>query len=430
MAFLPVIISLGFGLLSILTFYTRGTFIEDWLSDIVPLLKYSDADSGRSLLNVITAGSISITVFSFSMVMVVLSQAANTYSPKILDGLIKDKRPQLILGLYIGTVVFCLPQMLVIGEDGETTNIPALAMTIAILLALLNMFIFIQFIDYVSKSVKPAEICKRIYKRVVNHLGKDKTVKKMDNGAQQSYEPVHVSLKWKSEKATKSGYFQGVDYQRLFDFCEKKDCVIKLVPRIGDYVLKDSDLVKFSGPDDLGKEECKTIHDCFFFYTIEDIERNIFYGYRQLAEVVVKAMSPGINDIGTARIGVDFLTDLVGLFDEVKTHYAILNKSGKPRVVLNPIELEVMFEMCFDEIRIYSRQDKNLMYALLRSCHLLLESHPKSQKMHHCVRVFSDKIVADLKAKKPLADTAYLMNYYDEKVKPLLGTDKRRFVLF
>ena len=61
--------------------------LKDYLSDFL----VRDPDNARVILGTVTAGVISLMVFSFSMVMVVLNRASATLSPRVLPGLISIK---------------------------------------------------------------------------------------------------------------------------------------------------------------------------------------------------------------------------------------------------------------------------------------------------------------------------------------------------
>lgn len=60
-----------------------------------------DASTARNILSVVAGGIISLTVFSFSMVMIVLNQAASQMSNRVLTRLIGNKFQQVVLGIYI-----------------------------------------------------------------------------------------------------------------------------------------------------------------------------------------------------------------------------------------------------------------------------------------------------------------------------------------
>lgn len=125
-AFLPAIIALLFlglsWLMILLDFSDAGKNIKSQL----PWLSLKDASTARSIISAIAAGIISLTVFSFSMVMIVLNQAASQMSNRVLDKLIGNKSQQWVLGFYIGTIVYALFLLSTIRDIDTGLHVPAL----------------------------------------------------------------------------------------------------------------------------------------------------------------------------------------------------------------------------------------------------------------------------------------------------------------
>ncbi|MGB0176027.1 MAG: DUF2254 domain-containing protein [Owenweeksia sp.] len=417
-AFYPFILSTLFICMSLVIILIGTKPSDEWLRGMLPIFEESSVEAARTLLSVLITGMFTLTVFSFSMVMVVLSQAANNYSPKVLDGLLKDKRPQLILGFYIGGLLFCLPLLMNLTDAGEDASISVTGIFLALVCAIIDLFLFIRFIHYISSSVKPAEVSRSIYKRTYERWKE----RKSEHLPRAEYldEPVEHELTFKDELAGRSGYYQGVDEKRLLHLCTQHNITVSVYPQIGDYVLKNSPLFRIADERDTDEQLLRKLHDAFLFYNIEDIENNLFYGYRQLTEVAAKALSPGINDIGTARICIDFLIDLMSLFVQQPLQFGLKDENGNLRILYNPICLHDLFELCLDEIRLCGRTDKNIVDALIHGCILLLRQTGQSPKMKEEVQHFAAKIRKDLEEGKYLDDTGYLLKQYDQYLEPLL----------
>ena len=111
-AFFPAIIALGFILLSWgmleIDFSNWGKQLKSGLSWI----SLKDASTARSIISTIAGAIISLTVFSFSMVMIVLNQAASQMSNRVLTSMIENRFQQIVLGfLYWHYCVFvCFTQ--------------------------------------------------------------------------------------------------------------------------------------------------------------------------------------------------------------------------------------------------------------------------------------------------------------------------------
>ena len=118
-AFYPTLLAfLGFNL-AFFMLYLEGKGISDNLIEVMPQLIVEKGDTALTIMSACIGGLISMMVFSFSMVMLLLSQASNNYSPRLLPGLISDKRHQLILGVYLATILYNIFILFAIESNNE-----------------------------------------------------------------------------------------------------------------------------------------------------------------------------------------------------------------------------------------------------------------------------------------------------------------------
>ena len=73
-AFYPALISIGFLLLSVLMLELDFSEAGKHLKSQLKWISLRDASTARTILGTVAGGIISLTVFSFSMVMILLSQ--------------------------------------------------------------------------------------------------------------------------------------------------------------------------------------------------------------------------------------------------------------------------------------------------------------------------------------------------------------------
>ncbi len=126
-AFIPAIIAIGFLLLSWgmleIDFSPWGKQLKGGLS----WLSLKDASTARSIISTVAGALISLTVFSFSLVMIVLNQAASQMSNRVLTSMIENRFQQVILGFYIGTIVYALFLLSTIRDINSGIYVPALS---------------------------------------------------------------------------------------------------------------------------------------------------------------------------------------------------------------------------------------------------------------------------------------------------------------
>lgn len=305
-AFYPSLIAILLFLLSLLllnleTAETTTFFIENF-----NYLVISDPDTARAILGTMIGGILSLMVFSFSMVMVLLNQASSNFSPRLLPGLISDKRNQIVLGTYLGTIIYNIMVLISIVSDSDKYTINGLSILGGIILGILCLCMFIFFIHSISTGIQINYILDKIYsqsKKRIDHL---------INQEERNLDPIYDESKsWRTFKSKKAIYYQGVDLDGLKDMAEKHKVNVKVMPFKGKYILPNTSILKYD--KDLSEDEISTLNGFVIYSNNHQVEDNYILGIKQMAEVGVKAMSPGINDPGTAVMTIDYLTELLAL---------------------------------------------------------------------------------------------------------------------
>ena len=95
-AFYPTVLAIWGVFFAFLMMYFESLGISKYLLDKAPVLVVDNGNTALTILSALISGLISVIVFSFSMVMLLLSQASSNYSPRLLPGLISNKKHQII----------------------------------------------------------------------------------------------------------------------------------------------------------------------------------------------------------------------------------------------------------------------------------------------------------------------------------------------
>ncbi len=359
-AFYPAFIGLLFLAVSYLTisfdFSEAGKQIK---SSLPPYTSLKDASTARSIISAITSGLISLAVFSFSMVMIVLSQAASNLSNRVLNRLIGNRFQQVVLGVYIGTIVYSLFLLSTIRDIDSGIYIPALSTYLLILLTIFDIFLFIYFIHYITQSIKYDVIIHRVY---------DDTREVMESACLLSRRPAEpIALVGQHfVAANSSGIYEGFDSSSLVSIADEYDCVFSTLHTPGTFILQGLPVVQVSKaiPKEAGDKVARALR----VNDSESINENFFYGLRQLSEIAMKALSPGINDPGTAIIA---LQALAKLFAYRLTHFpdnVVRNDDDQVRILIQELTFDKMFANTIKPIWDYGKEDRLVQHELF---HLL-----------------------------------------------------------
>ncbi|MGB8704974.1 MAG: DUF2254 family protein, partial [Gillisia sp.] len=96
----------------------------------------------------------------------------------------------------------------------------------------------------------------------------------------------------------------------------------------------------------------------------ELVADNYVLAFKQITEIIVKAMSPGINDPGTAINGIDYLTELFALRMHKKDH-VIVKREDTHYIKINSVSFRELLYNVMASIRTYCKHDIILIQKLL-----------------------------------------------------------------
>ncbi|MEO7080436.1 MAG: DUF2254 family protein, partial [Flavobacteriales bacterium] len=199
-------------------------------------LSLKDASAARAIISTIAAGIITLTVFSFSMVMIVLNQAASQLSNRLLDRMIGNRFQQLVLGAYIGTIVYALLLLSTIREHDTGSSVPALSTYLLILAAVADIILFIYFLHFITQEVKYEVIIAKIEEETYDTM---RSQCPLDIVPEEDPQPA-LSFE---VRADRSGVYEGSDMKDLMHFCVENDLAVEFPHLPGTFILRGTPLL-------------------------------------------------------------------------------------------------------------------------------------------------------------------------------------------
>ena len=356
-AFYPAVLSVLMLVLAWLCVFMDTISMGTAIAEKLDFLSVEDNETARSLLSSLVGGLISLMVFSFSMVMIVLNQAATNYSPRVLPGLVSQREHQLVLGLYLGTIGYTLALLSNVGSEIFGAEVPRFAILMNIFLGFICIIAFVYFIHTISTVIQIGNIIESLHRGTRRSLIRELSSGKYEQGS-IVFNDVHQVKAWQS------GYFFRINEANFISGAEKFDLQAKLLIREGIYVLDGEPILEVNQP--IKEEIIHLVKDSVIFRHQENIENNYFHGFKQITEVAVKALSPGINDPGTALQAINYLSDLFNILMRLKGERVVKRSDGKPGLVYLPVPFLEIFHLCVSGIRNYAEKDVAVQVKLIK----------------------------------------------------------------
>ena len=382
-AFYPVLISSLYAILGAAMLAFEKTSMASSIRDHLPS-GLTDPDSAREILGTLITSIVSLTVFSFSMVMVVLNGAAARLTPRVLPGLISDTRNRIILGIYLGSTLYYLLLISTINKN-QPTDLPSFGLLVALLMGILSLAMFVVFIRSVSQSIQVDWVLSQLYNGAYANLEKRK--KRLAKAA-----PPPDDTDWWCIPAIRPGYLRAVNERRLGKLLSKRNLTAVIQVEPGFFLVEGHPLIRFSEP--LSDEEQDEATDCFDFHNNEFASANVSYGMRQMAEIAVKAISPAINDPGTAMRAINLIGVLLQRIGGVPPFDVGCFDHGQPRLYSPQLAMQRTLETVIAPIRVYASHDPLVIITLLQCLKNTLHDSPSGEQIeaiHDEIRALRDQ---------------------------------------
>ena len=372
-AFYPVLISVGFLILAFSLAWLERLEAFVKLKEYISEFIIKDTETAKTILSTLIGGIISLTVFSFTMVMVVLSQASSNFSPRLLPGLISNRRHQIILGVYIGTLVFCMINLISLGATSAESKHFGLAVMIASLLGVLCLGLFVSFIHSISRAIQIENIVNQIFEDSEAYLKK-----KIENNY-DPYDSASISTKnWKVIHLDRTGYYRGFEVSLLNNSLKKKKNRIEIIPHIDQFLWQGEPI--FRVENEISREEQDSLLFALRISSDRHGPTTTISGMIKLMEIAVKALSPGINDPGTAIDAVIKLGSLLHMMTRTPNTYLEEIHNCDLTLIRNNILFSKLMRVIIQPIRFYAKKDNLVLHELVRALKYVTESTDITEK--------------------------------------------------
>lgn len=311
--FIPALITLGAVALFFVTQYLDQLTQTDLT--VLPVVFSGGPTAARAVLAAIAGGIISVTGTIFSLTIVTLQLASSSYTPRVLSNFTADRGAQVVLGTFIATFLYSLLVLRIIrSSEGEGSAFnPVISMTVAVVLAVLCVALLIYFIAHIVNLIQSSTIV------LMAHEDAMKTVANLDDlsdaPAEDPPDPEDrpelrdlLAGEPYSVMARESGYVQYLDADAVVEAVTggapgKETTVVELPFGPGFFVAAGIPVARIWPSHRLRSEE--KLLDAFYFGKERSFRQDFAFGLRQLADIALKGLSPGVNDPTTAMQAMD-----------------------------------------------------------------------------------------------------------------------------
>jgi len=311
--FLPSLMVLGSVVLATALIEADSAWSDRWL-DQWPRLFGVGADGARQMLSTLAGSTMTVMGVTFSMILVALALASSQYTSRILRNFMRSGVTQVTLGIFAGIFAYCLIVLRTI-RGGEAEFVPSLAVSFAFFLALGGVGTLIFFIHHIASSIQASSIIASIAHETIaaiDRLFPEKLGHEPDEdeGMDQMLRSLDERT-WYAVPAAVSGYIQSVDDDALLGLARDRKTIVRMEHGVGAFVVQDAALASLALTYPPDQEMIAALNKAYCISCHRTVEQDPSFGIRQIVDMALKALSPGVNDTSTAVMCVDYLTAIL-----------------------------------------------------------------------------------------------------------------------
>ncbi|HLL00585.1 MAG TPA: DUF2254 domain-containing protein [Myxococcaceae bacterium] len=274
-----------------------------WFSRYLP----GTPDSGREMLIAMAAALATMLAVAASMTMVTVQLASAQITPRLLRRFLSDPITQRMLGFFLATVTYLLLVLGTLGSSQEgqaQAPLPLLSLAVAMVLTLVCLMLLPGLLHHAARSVEVASVISSVGREIISALRGMRYHPDAELGPERPGpdEPPTVLT------AEQTGYLQLIDEPRLLSALPPGTQTVRLEVRPGDFLFPGLPLVSIWPRVSLEPRQHERLHAALAVGRERTLQQDVLYGVRQLVDMALKALSPGINDVTTALMVVNELS--------------------------------------------------------------------------------------------------------------------------
>lgn len=317
-----------------------------WVGPFLPkqLPQAVGSKAVNDILSIIASSMLTVTTFSLGILVSATAAAASSATPRVTSLLLEDSTSQRALSTFLGAFLFSLVGLIALNTDLYDEGGRFVLFVATLCMVAIIVITLLRWIDHLAKLGRMGETINRVEKAAVTAYRAHRRSPLLGGAPAKPVPKGAIAV-----RHNRIGYLQHLDIGSLADFSDCIDADIFVNRRPGHYCDPSRPIAWIAIRDTAATFDAEQAQQVINAFTLGDrrsFEQDPRFGLIALSETGSKALSPGINDPGTA---IDVLATFVRVLatpakeeDEkpaAEVHY--------PRIYMLALEEEEIIEAAF-----------------------------------------------------------------------------------
>jgi uncharacterized membrane protein len=268
----------------------------------------SDPTTAATFAGAIAAATLAFVAVVFATTLVAIQLAASQYSPRAVRVFIRSRVTRVTLGLFLATFVFSLIVLVSNRASVAPAKQFAPVVSVSTLLALIlaTVFGFVAYLHGVVRLMRVQYLLETIATETRRAI-------------LENFPPASAYVEVEPPRADPSphrichtgtaGVITATDLHGLAELCRQKECWLELTVGVGEYLAHGTLIALVHG----GDLQDRDVTRFFLIRGERTFVQDPAFGFRQLVDTAIRALSPAVNDPTTGVQAIDRICDLLAI---------------------------------------------------------------------------------------------------------------------
>ncbi len=348
-----------------------------------PLGVTSTVASARAVLGTVAGATITVAGIAFSVSLLVIQQASSQYSPRVLHGLFRDPFNKRVIGVTVGTFAYCLIILRAVrsplDQQGDAV-IPNISVALGVVLGITSILATIAFISHNAHAMEISEILAVITADAVGAVRRERAATETLPESPRPRPDVTPAAPGHTVRFERDGWIQLLDHRALLETVPE-GTTVRLDTAPGHYAISGAPLCTVWPVPDNADETSRRMLAATKIGETRTLQQDARYGVRQLADVALRALSPGVNDPTTAQDAIYHLGSVLREFLVSAPPARDLEYEGRRLVLHGDENYDALLTLAFEEIRQSAATQPKVCEYLVAGIGLVGTSLPPERRL-------------------------------------------------
>lgn len=333
-----------------------------------------DPSTSMTVMGTLAASMFTLIVFVCSALLISVQLASASLTPRFISLVFRNPSIKLSLTLFVFTFTLTLAALLRI-----KSTVPMLTAYIACYCCVLSLGVFIYLVDEVGRALRPSGAL-----TLVARLGRDviKNVYPRLLSGSPDQVPELSSLIDGLPKLTilnpREGVVLAFDIKGLVSLAQRTDCVIEMVPQVGDLVAAEQPLFRIFGEGEM--PQAASLYQSVAVGPERTLQQDPGFAFRILVDIASKGLSPAINDPTTAVQALDQIQYLLRHLGSRRLDEGLrVDDKGSVRLIYRTPDWEDFVGLAATEVRHFGGTSIQIARRLRAMLETLIQTLPEKR---------------------------------------------------